>query len=122
MFWHSATLLTLSLFKRTMNKTISLAAIVMVAVVMGISAIAPAAMATPSSGEPKHNPKVAICHFDFNEMQWEADKMVNKHSLKAHQAHGDKIIDDADVPAEDTISTDACLAQDDLPPKEDPVP
>ena len=92
-----------------MNKTISLAAIVMVAVIMGISAFAPAAMATPSSGDPKHNPKVAICHFDFNEMQWEADKMVNKHSLKAHQGHGDLLVPDE-------ISVELCLAQAPLDP------
>ncbi len=103
-----------------MNKTISLAAIAMVAVIMGLGAFAPA-MATPNGGDgEKHNPKVTICHFDFNEMQWEADKLVNAHALIAHQAHGDKIIDDDDIPVEGTISTDECLAQDDLPPKDDP--
>ena len=98
-----------------MNKTISLVAIAMVAVIMGMSAFAPAAMADRNSD---HNPKVAICHFDYNEMVWEADKMVNKHALIAHQGHGDKIIDDSDEPADGTISTEACLDQDPLPPKE----
>ena len=98
-----------------MNKTISLAAIAMVAVIMGMSAFAPDAMAVRNAD---HNPKVAICHFDFNEMQWEADKLVNAHALIAHQAHGDKIIDDDDIPVEGTISTEECLAQEDLPPKE----
>ena len=89
-----------------MNKIISLAAITLVAVVMGMSAFAPAAMAVPNE---THNPKVAICHFDFNEMQWEADKMVNKHALKAHQGHGDLLVPDE-------ISVDDCLAQDPLDP------
>jgi len=102
-----------------MNKKYAIPAIAMVAVIMGISAFAPAAMATPSSGDPKHNPKVAICHFDFNEMQWEADKMVNKHALIAHQAHGDKIIHDSTHETHgDHITTVDCLDQDDLPPKE----
>jgi len=101
-----------------MNKTISLAAIAMVAVIMGMSVLAPA-MATPSGGDgQKHNPKVIICHFDFNEMQWEADKRVNAHALIAHLAHGDQIIDNDDQ-LNGTITADACLAQDDLPPKED---
>ena len=99
-----------------MNKTISLAAIAMVAVIMGLSAFAPDAMAVRNAD---HNPKVAICHFDFNEMQWEADKLVNAHALIAHQAHGDEIILNADQPA-GTITALECLAQDDLPPKDDP--
>ena len=75
-----------------MNKTISLVAIGMVAVVMGLSAFAPA-MATPNENGG-HNPKIAICHYDFNLGDWEDDKMVNKHALVAHLAHGDAIIAD----------------------------
>ena len=98
-----------------MNKITTLAAIAMVAVVMGISAFAPAAMASPNGSHGK----TTICHFDFNEMEWEADKMVNPHALIAHQGHGDKIIDDVnEEPAEGFISTEACLEQDPLPPKE----
>jgi len=93
-----------------MNKKYALPAIAMVAVVMGMSAFAPA-MATPSEGAEKHNPKVAICHFDFNDNVWEADKMVNKHALKAHQGHGDLLVPDE-------ISVEDCLAQD---PLESPV-
>ena len=89
-----------------MNKTISLAAIAMVAVIMGMSAFAPDAMAVKNS---VHNPKVTICHFDFNEMQWEADKLVNKHSLEAHQGHGDLL-----VPSQ--ITVELCLAQAPLDP------
>jgi len=91
-----------------MNKTISLAAIGMVAVVMGMSAFAPDAMAVKNSD---HNPKVTICHFDNNLGVWEADKMVNAHALKAHQAHGDKEIHDSlhgTHPGH--ITTDDCLA------------
>ena len=75
-----------------MNKKYALPAIAMVAVIMGMSAFAPA-MATPNEGGgEKHNPKVAICHFDNNFGVWEADKMVNKHALIAHQAHGDLLV------------------------------
>ncbi len=101
-----------------MNKTISLAAIAMVAVIMGMSAIAPAIASPSGGGGEKHNPKVAICHFDFNEMQWEADKMVNKHALIAHLAHGDKLIHEVheDPQHDDHITVLACLAQDPLDP------
>ena len=100
-----------------MNKTISLAAITLVAVVMGMSTIAPDAMAVRNAD---HNPKVVICHFDYNEPAgWEADKLVNKHALIAHQAHGDEIILNADQLA-GTITVEECLRQDPLPPKDDP--
>ena len=98
-----------------MNKTISLVAIAMVAVIMGLGAFAPA-MATPNGGDgEKHNPKVAICHFDYNEMVWESDKMVNAHSLLAHQDHDDKIISDHDDDEHITVVT--CEGQAPLPPK-----
>ena len=45
---------------KTMKKTIALAAIVMVAVVMGMSAFAPAVMAMP----PGNGQLVAVCHAD----------------------------------------------------------
>ena len=90
-----------------MNKTISLAAIALVAVVMGMSAIAPA-MAIPNDD---HNPKFAICHFDKGSGLWEADKMVNIHAWKAHSGHGDQKIDDDETPVDGTISTDDCLAR-----------
>ena len=105
-----------------MNKTISLVAITLVAVVMGMSVLAPA-MATPSGGDgEKHNPKVIICHFDFNEMQWEADKRVNAHSLVAHLAHGDALIDDhtGDHEEGNHITEFDCTDQDDPPPKDTP--
>ena len=87
-----------------MNTTIALAAITLIAVVMVLGALAPVVMATPSSGDPKHNPKVKWCHFDRDvnddgikqpppndDRQWEV-KLLNKHSADAHEAHGDLII------------------------------
>ena len=86
-----------------MNKTISLAAIAMVAVVMGMSAFAPAAMAAPNSGHGQ----TIICHYDFNDGVWESDKSVNPHALVAHLAHGDKVIGDG---SGGTITVSACEA------------
>ena len=92
-----------------MNKTIALAAITLVAVVMGMSALAPAAMASPNSGEGSHNPKVKWCHFDrdvnddgiveavgSDDRQWEV-KLLNKHAAEAHDAHGDLNIETGEV-------------------------
>jgi len=76
-----------------MNKKYALPAIAMVAVIMGMSAFAPAMASPNDNGGEKHNPKVAICHYDFNLGDWEDDKMVNKHALVSHLAHGDKLID-----------------------------
>ena len=90
-----------------MNKTISLAAIAMVAVVMGMSTFAPAAMADRNAD---HNPKIEICHYDFNVGDWEDDKLVNKHALVAHLAHGDAIITDhtEDHASGNHITADDC--------------
>ena len=88
-----------------MNKTISLAAIAMVAVVMGLSSFAPAAMAIPNDN---HNPKFAICHFDNDSQMWEHDKLVNKHAWKAHSDHGDQKIGDGTL---GTITEAACIAR-----------
>ena len=95
-----------------MNKITTLAAITLIAVVMGMSAFAPAVMASQNGDHGK----TTICHFDFNEMVWESDKMVNPHALIAHQGHGDKIISDHDD--DEHITVDTCDNQDPLPPKE----
>jgi len=102
-----------------MNKTISLAAIAMVAVIMGMSAVAQDAMAVRES---VHNPKVVICHFDFNDNVWEDDKRVNAHALIAHLAHGDALIDDHTEDHEEGnhITEFDCTDQDDPPPKDTP--
>jgi len=84
-----------------MNKTISLAAITLVAVVMGIGAIAPAAMAIPNS---EHNPREFVCHFDLDpdsdeltdDAAWVV-KSVNKHAKVAHMGHGDEAADTDDA-------------------------
>ena len=67
-----------------MNKTIALAAIVMVAVVMGMSAIAPAMAAPPA--------KVIICHVDPDGDGPGPETIeVSERSLSAHLAHGDSV-------------------------------
>ena len=99
-----------------MNKTISLSAIAMFAVIMGMGAIAPAALASPND---EHNPKNnAVCHFDtdtnddgdltVDDRAWIV-KLVNKHALNAHQGHGDLL-----VPSQ--ITEAECLAQPDPEP------
>jgi len=89
-----------------MNRILTLSAIAMFAVVMGLSSFAPVVMATPSTGSPTHNPKVKWCHFDRDvnddqtiedppnaDRQWEVLRL-NKHSAEAHEAHGDIPIGD----------------------------
>jgi len=94
-----------------MNKIISLSAITLVAVVMGMSAFAPAAMADRSN---QHDP-VTICHYDFNVGDWEDDKVVNPHALGAHLAHGDKIIHNSEHGSHGNhITTNDCNALTDL--------
>ncbi len=73
-----------------MNKTISLAAIAMVAVIMGLSAFAPAAMANPNN---THGPaSVDLCHLDASGTgDWEVITK-NEHSAAAHERHGDLVV------------------------------
>ncbi len=102
-----------------MNKTIALAAITLVAVIMGLSAFAPAAMADrPQPGE-----QTAVCHFDrdtnddgdftLDDRAWEVLTPNNHGATHGHVGHGDQLIDDDLVPVIGTISTDDCLDQDD---------
>jgi len=69
-----------------MNKTISLAAIAMFAVIMGMSAFAPAAMADAN--------KVEICHTD-PDGDGAGDETIyvsgNGKSVEKHLAHGDTL-------------------------------
>jgi hypothetical protein len=113
--------LTINYFERvSMNKKISLAAIAMFAVIMGMSAFAPAAMASPNS---EHNPKNPVCHFDrdtaddgdttTDDRAWIV-KMVNKHAEVAHLGHGDIPIGGVtDLP--NTITADDCAVNQVLP-------
>jgi len=94
-----------------MNKTISLAAIAMVAVIMGMSAFAPAALADrPYPGDEK-----AVCHFDRDtnddgdvisndDRAWEVLTPNNHGASHGHQGHGDLL-----VPSQ--ITEVECLAQ-----------
>ncbi len=98
---HITFVLWTAVYEISMNTTIALAAITLIAVVMVLGALAPVVMATPSSGDPKHNPKVKWCHFDrdsnddgdttTNDRTWEVLRL-NTHSEAAHIAHGDLII------------------------------
>jgi len=102
-----------------MNKITTLAAISMFAVMMGMSAFAPA-FAVGSNGQ-----KTTLCHFEaayFDEVNqvevpdtWSVID-VNSRSLPAHmgdedhEGHGDEIILNDDQ-LDGTITADACLAQ-----------
>ena len=84
MSWHLIGFINSSLFKWTMNKTLTLGAIAMFAVIMGMSAVAPA-MAAPTL--------VEICHMP-DKGEGERDPVtieVNEKSVPAHLAHGDKL-------------------------------
>jgi len=80
-----------------MNKTISLAAIAMVAVIMGLSAFAPAAMADRSQAGVQTD----VCHFDLDpdsdpdtdDMAWVVLTPNNHGALHGHvNGHGDNLI------------------------------
>ncbi len=97
-----------------MKTTYTIAAIAMFAVILGMSAIAPA-MASPND---KHNPKTLVCHFDrdtnddgdetTDDRAW-IEKMVNKHAKIAHLGHGDVLIAENDVTdLPETISAFDC--------------
>ena len=80
------------MFTKTMNKTIALAAIVMVAVVMGMSAFAPTAMAV--RGVPSAD--FVVCHRggvatpdDGSDDEWVVMNLPNQRSLDKHVDHGD---------------------------------
>ena len=84
-----------------MNKTISLAAIAMVAVIMGMSAFAPAAMGARDG--PHGNATDAICHLGGAATEDTADDLyailyVNTKAVAGHvDDHGDfDVPDDSD--------------------------
>lgn len=105
-----------------MNKITTLAAISMFAVIMGMTAFAPA-FATGSNGQ-----KTTLCHFEaayFDEVNqvdvpdtWSVID-VNERSLPAHmgdedhEGHGDEIILNDDQ-LDGTITAEDCLAQNTL--------
>jgi len=69
----------------TMNKTISLAAITLVAVVMGMSAFAPA-MAVPNENS---SADVRLCHLDAESGLWEPISVHGNGAQNGHERHGD---------------------------------
>jgi len=82
-----------------MKTIFTISAIAMFAVILGMSAIAPA-LADRNSD---HNPKTPVCHFDrdtnddgdetTDDRAWIV-QMVNKHAKIAHLGHGDVLIPD----------------------------
>jgi hypothetical protein len=101
-----------------MKTTYTIAAIAMFAVIMGMSAIAPA-MADRSNGQ-----KSIICHFEAAHIDEDLQDVpaewvvinVNNRSLPAHlgddehEGHGDLVIESGIHATE--ISADACILQD----------
>jgi len=89
-----------------MRTTLTIAAIAMFAVILGMSAIAPA-MATP--GNPNSNATTAQCHFDVViddpdtlgvdeslESAWIVLHTSSQGSTNGHQKHGDKLVTNDD--------------------------
>ena len=72
-----------------MNKTISLAAIAMVAVIMGMSALAPALADKPGT-EPNEG-KVLICHIPGGDLDKARTISVSDdaETIEDHLSHGD---------------------------------
>jgi len=108
-----------------MKNTYAIAAIAMVAVIMGLSAFAPAVMASP----PESEHKTVICHYEANDVDdegapidpyWALLDVDNKGKLNGHfdkngdtrhydvsPDDGDFIIDDEDV--DETNDLQVCL-------------
>ena len=90
-----------------MNKTIALAAIVMVAVIMGMSAFVPAAMARG----PPDTVTYQVCHRggvattdDATDDEWVVMNLPNQQSKLKHLDHDDlSIINPAEISAADCI-------------------
>jgi len=102
-----------------MNKITTLAAIAMVAGIMGVGAIAPSAFAVaPNSGvvEP-------VCHFDrdvnddgdltTDDRAWEVLEPNTKGAQNGHIKHGDNVIGEVTDLENGIISEADCLAQPD---------
>ncbi|MCJ8306380.1 MAG: thrombospondin type 3 repeat-containing protein [Nitrosopumilus sp.] len=73
------------IIKSTMTKRLAITAIAMFAIMMGISAIAPA-MADRATA-PGHN-KIDICHFDDEEIQYVLISIPEK-AVRAHEKNHD---------------------------------
>jgi hypothetical protein len=97
-----------------MNKTISLAAIAMVAVVMGMSAFAPAALAAPNANAQAD---VQVCHWGTGldgekgteDDAWEA---IFVHSMGSLNGHLDRHNDGGDPAVFDRVIDEIFSATD----------
>ena len=78
-----------------MNKTISLTAIAMFAVIMGLSSFAPA-MADPNN--PTSEATSGVCHFDNTDTQmWEVLWTHSNGQQNAHiRVHGDEVVNNSE--------------------------
>lgn len=96
------------IIKLSMRKTLAITAITMFAIVMGISAVAPA-MADKATA-PGHN-KIDICHFDDEEIQYVLISIPEK-AVRAHEKNHDMDIipapeDGCPVIEPEPVDTDA---------------
>jgi len=86
-----------------MNKTIAITAIAMFAVVLAVSAFAPA-FAVKQATAP-------VCHFgldgDWHVLYVSTNGVGDKNPLTAHLKHGDSIINDGDF--DETNDSQDCL-------------
>ncbi len=93
-----------------MNTKLALTAIAMFAVIMGVSAVVPSALAAGSNGQ-----KTTLCHFQAEELDADGNVIeeahvsiinVNNRALTTHQAHGDLIIPDEISEADCPVTPD----------------
>jgi len=99
-----------------MNKTISLSAIAMFAVVMGMSAFAPAAMGAPN-GNAKAD--IRVCHYGagpdkdpttFEDNEWEVIFLHSQGSLKGHvDKHTDGVFFDVELDTSGSDDISVCF-------------
>jgi len=113
-----------------MNSKLALTAIALVAAIMAFGTISPAMAAPNDNANDKAKVgKVSICHWQeevLNDPETEEDESepaqwvvinVSKNAQKAHvdihtdEADVDTVIDDTVEPAEDTITSEDCLAR-----------
>jgi len=103
-----------------MNRILTISAITMFAVVLGLGVVSPA-MAVP--GNPNSKATTEVCHLFEAEFDDEGNETSSVHwgvlntnsngATNGHvNGHGDKLIDDAVDPAEGTITTENCGLQD----------
>jgi len=103
-----------------MKTTYTIAAIAMFAVILGMSALAPAMAA--KTVNPNSSANFGVCHYfeaefedeiEITPAQWNVKYVNSNGALNGHVNHNDPIIDDAtDLLADPpTITTDDCTNQ-----------